>query len=68
MSILEALIYIVRFPYEAAKQQGKESILGQSEWDKKSLRFWKWFAWIGTSIIIGIPLALWIAWLLLVES
>jgi len=65
MSILEALIYIVRFPYEAGKQLDEESGVSQSEEDRKSRRFWKWFAWIATAIILGVPLALGILWLIL---
>jgi hypothetical protein len=62
MSILEALIHIVRFPYEAGKQLDEESRVGQSEQDRKSRRFWKWFAWIATAIILSVPLAIWILW------
>ena len=65
MSILEALIYIVRFPYEAGKQLDEESGVGLSEQDRKSRRFWKWFAWIATAVILSVPLAIWILWLAL---
>jgi hypothetical protein len=65
MSILEALIYIVRFPYEAGKKLDEESRVGQSEEDRKSRQFWKWFAWIATAIILSVPLAILILWLIL---
>lgn len=65
MPILEALLYIVRLPFEAGKQLDEVSGVGQSEWDRNSRRFWKWFAWIATAIIVGTPLALWILWLIL---
>ena len=65
MPMLEVLIHIVRLPYEFAKRQNEESIVGQSDWDRKSFRFWKWFAWIGTGLIIVIPLTLSIIWLVI---
>jgi hypothetical protein len=43
----------------------EDSTVGQSEWDRKSIRFWKWFAWIMTSILVGVPVAAWLAWKLL---
>lgn len=64
--MLYELIELIRLPYEAAERQAEDSIVGQSEWDKSSMRFWKWFAWILTSIIIGIPVAAWIAWKLII--
>ena len=65
MTILEALISIVRAPYEAGKELDEVSGVGQSEWDRKSRRFWKWFAWIGTAIILSISLGIWLLWLIL---
>jgi hypothetical protein len=65
MLILELLIAIVRLPYEAGKQLDEASGMGQSEWDRKSRRFWKWFAWIATAILLGIPLSLWLLWLII---
>lgn len=65
MSLLEVLIYVVRFPYEAGKELDEASGVGQSEWDRKSRRFWKWFAWVATGIILAIPLALGLWWLIL---
>jgi hypothetical protein len=62
MSILEILLYVVHLPDEAGKLTDEGSVVGQSEWDRKSRRFWKWFAWIGTAIILGIPLVVWILW------
>lgn len=55
MSLLEVLIYVVRFPYEAGKELDE---------DRKSRRFWKWFAWVATGIILAIPLALGLWWLI----
>lgn len=65
--MLYEIIELIRLPYEAAKRQAEDSIVGQSELDKSSMRFWKWFAWILTSIIIGIPVAAWIAWKLIIK-
>jgi len=60
--MLYELIELIRAPFEAAKRQSEESTVGQSEWDRSSVRFWKWVAWIGTGIVIGISLVGWIAW------
>jgi hypothetical protein len=59
--MLYEIITLIRAPYEAAKQQAENSTVGQSEWDRRSIRFWKWFAWIVTSIIVGVPIAAWLA-------
>ena len=64
--MLYELFEIIRAPYEAAKRQSDDTTVGQSDWDRSNLRFWKWFAWIATSIIIGIPIAAWLAWKLLI--
>ena len=65
ISLLEALIDLVRLPYEAGRRIDEASLVGPSEWDRKSRRFWKWFAWILTSILIGVPLAVWCWWRML---
>ncbi len=63
--MLYEIIELIRAPYEAAKRQAEDSTVGQSEWDRKSIKFWKWFAWIMTSILVGVPVAVWLAWKLL---
>lgn len=62
MDLIGALIELVRLPFEAAKRMNEESSVGQSDLDRKSLRFWKWFAWIATAIIICIAFSGWLVW------
>lgn len=66
MTLLDLLIDLVRLPYESLKRLRDESSVGASEEDRKSLRLWKWVAWIGTALILGVPLVLWLVfkWLL----
>jgi hypothetical protein len=63
--MLHEIIELLRAPYEAVKRQAEDSTVGQSEWDRRSMRFWEWFAWILTSIVVGIPVVAWIAWKIL---
>lgn len=63
--MLYEIIELLRAPYEVASRQTEDSVLGQSEWDKRSLRFWKWFARITTAILVGVPVIGWIIWKLL---
>lgn len=63
--MLYEIIEFLRFPYEAAKRQAEASTVGQSKWDRMSIRFWKWFAWISTFILVGVPVVVWLAWKLL---
>jgi hypothetical protein len=65
--MLNAIIELIRAPYEAAKRQAEDSTVGQSDWDRSNKRFWKWFAWIFTSIIVGIPATAWFAWKILMN-
>ena len=65
--MLYEIIELIRAPYEAAKRQAEDCRLGESDWDRDNIRFWKWFAWILTSIIVGIPFAAWLAWKILVN-
>jgi hypothetical protein len=67
MPLLELLIELVRLPYEAGKQMNESSILGQSDMDRQSRRFWKSFAWIMTAIILSIPIALWVFWRVFID-
>lgn len=67
MPLLEILLELVRLPYEAGKQVDESSLVGQSELDRKSRRFWKWFAWILTAVILGVPVALWVLWRIFVK-
>ncbi|MEP4079652.1 hypothetical protein [Haloferula sp.] len=60
--MLYELIELIRGPFEASKRQAEDSTIGQSDLDRSSIRFWKWFAWIASGIVIGIPLVGWIAW------
>ncbi|MBB5353260.1 hypothetical protein HNR46_003515 [Haloferula luteola] len=59
------IIELLRAPFEAAKRSHEDSTVGPSEWDRRSMRFWKWFAWIGTGVVVGIPMIGWIGWKLL---
>lgn len=57
MSLLEALIWLIRLPFDAGRQLDEESLVGQSEWDRRSRKFWRSFAWIMTAILVSISLA-----------
>jgi hypothetical protein len=62
MPLLDILLELVRLPYDAGKQFDEASLVGQSELDRKSRRFWKWVAWVLTAVIVFVPIALWILW------
>jgi len=49
--LLEFLIDLVRWPYEQWKRTTENSRVGTSPNEEKTLRFWRWFGIIGTSII-----------------
>ena len=53
-AILDALIELMRWPYDAWKQSIENSRLGASEFDRKTLRFWKGFAILGSALLIAI--------------
>jgi hypothetical protein len=58
MFLLEALIWLVRLPFEAGKQLDEESQVGQSDWDRRSRKFWRCFAWVMTAFISAIVIAI----------
>lgn len=60
--MLYEIIELIRAPYKMVKRQAEDSIVGQSEWDRSNIRFWKWFAWIFTAVVIGFSTVGWLAW------
>jgi hypothetical protein len=64
--MLYEIIELIRAPFEAAKRQAEDSNIGQSDLDRSNMRFWKWFAWIASAVVIGVPLTCWLLWKLLV--
>jgi uncharacterized integral membrane protein len=50
--MLHILIEIVRLPYDYWKHTTENSGFGPSKLEENTLRFWKWFALIGTILLV----------------
>jgi len=62
MSLLDGLIELICLPYRLWKESIESSGVGASEEDLKALRFWKWVAWVGVSVVVIGVLAVVLFW------
>lgn len=53
--LLEALLRLIWWPYEASRRSGADSRIGLSELDRRNARFWKRLA-LAATIAIAIAL------------
>jgi hypothetical protein len=52
--ILDILIRLLFGPFMWWKNNNEESSLGQTEFNKSTVRFWKWFAILGFLLVTAI--------------
>lgn len=50
--LIEAILRIIWFPYEAWRQSNENSRIGTSELDRKTARFWKRVAITITALLV----------------
>jgi len=52
--VISILLEIIFAPFHWWRDRHSDSVVGESELDRKISRFWKWFGWIVILIVCGV--------------